>query len=301
METQELQSFLLQNESPTLEFKERWYKLEQTEPQKTRERELGELIKDVLSLANGNADVVGETAYLIIGAADKLGPNGTRPLYDVTDHVRPAKELLQLINPYCVPPLSSLYIESHIITGCKLHVITIPPSPHVHETLKSLKTPKHDYPEHIVFVRHGEHVRNASTRERNTLLQIKQVRFQEAKNPSPIGLGAFIAAVVVGSVVYSDWERVTGRKDGKLFGGLIGAGMGGFLGGMLADVIVFAKELRADWPQMSNVQRITSLAIAPLSIIATAMIRNVIKHRRSTQPPFNTPPDPQSETIVQSK
>lgn len=41
-----------------------------------KKRQRHELIKDILALVNGNANVAGETVYLIIGADDDLDQHG---------------------------------------------------------------------------------------------------------------------------------------------------------------------------------------------------------------------------------
>lgn len=67
----EIVKFLLtQPESAILEFKRRPYNLD-SDNAETKKRQRDELIKDILSLANGSPTTVGDKAYLIIGADDK--------------------------------------------------------------------------------------------------------------------------------------------------------------------------------------------------------------------------------------
>src|SRR3989337_2674768 len=63
-----------------------------------RDMQWGELIKDVLSLANGNVGTAGKPGYLVIGVADELNQHGNRDLYEVGDVKLTGQQVLDKIN-----------------------------------------------------------------------------------------------------------------------------------------------------------------------------------------------------------
>ncbi len=125
-----------------------------------------EFVRDILALANGNTGTAGQTAYLIVGAADKLDSDGKRKLQD-SSHIRLTnKEILQKINSCCRPPIPDIQAEFVDVLGTKLFVICIPPTPYLHETTQDLKLPNGKiYPKNSIFVRHGEEIDYASIAE----------------------------------------------------------------------------------------------------------------------------------------
>jgi predicted HTH transcriptional regulator len=137
MERERVEQLLTQPEGPTLDFKQEWYHLSHSSHD-VRRFQRDELVKDIIALANGSATTAGETAYLIIGADDAIGPNGRRELYDVSDPLPSRRELLDKINSACAPALEDLRCEAMEIAGKRLLVIAIPPSPHLHETTREL-------------------------------------------------------------------------------------------------------------------------------------------------------------------
>jgi hypothetical protein len=250
----QLRELLAQKESPTLEYKREWYKIAKSYDQDTRERQSGELIKDILSLANGNADFAGETAYLIVGA-DEAGSDGNLRLYDIRDTLPLQKELQQKFKESCNPPLGHLYLDSHQIDGHQLYVIVIPPSPHLYEINREIKAEHRTFPEYTVFVRHGERVDIASTRERITLMQIKQGRFRDSRNAPSWLVGALTGALTGGSLGYGVGDKLNpdvtnlSQQQQKILGGIVGAGLNAFLGGMIGVITTFAKRNVIDWPR----------------------------------------------------
>lgn len=147
MTPDELRALLSQRENLKLDFK-REYHLSQTRPPGVSEKDWSklttgqrhELIKDILALTNGNFGTAEDPGYLIIGAEDDkyLQPDGTRPLFDVSHLQLTSTGLLQMVNEACYPPLPDILCERIEIDGKTLIAITIPPSPHVHETTKPL-------------------------------------------------------------------------------------------------------------------------------------------------------------------
>ena len=125
-----------------------------------------EFARDILALANGNIGTAGQTAYLIVGTADKLDSDRKRKLQD-SSHIRLTnKEILQKINSCCRPPIPDIQTEFVDVLGTKLFVICIPPTPYLHETTQDLKLPNGKiHPKNTVFIRHGEEIDCASIAE----------------------------------------------------------------------------------------------------------------------------------------
>lgn len=281
----ELRDLLLDKESPTLEFKSEWYKIDKSYPQDTREFETGELIKDVLSLANRNADFAGDTAYLIIGVADLPGPDGNPQLRHVANHLPSQKELQQKFKDVCNPPLGHLYLDAYQIDGYQLYVIVIPPSPHLYETSGVLKTVRGTFPKYTVFVRHGEHVDIASTRERITLLEVKRGRFRNSRNAPAWVVGATSGAFIGGLLLSNMGDSVAvnstlSRQQKKQIGALTGAGAGGLMGWMISQVINYTKEISLDWQRMPWPIRV--LAATPF-VVGMVVWRNLDLRKRKPQ------------------
>ena len=158
-------------------------------------------------------------------------------------------------------------------------MITIPPSPHLHETVDETETDKRVFSEHTVFIRRGEHVRVASTRERLTLMQIKQVRFSENKNAPPEKFGALVGAFIAGWMGFATGETITGAKEGKIIGAVVGAGAGGFLGRTFGQIFTYYKEIKVEWPRLSNLWR--AIVLSPLIVgpVAGKLINDYWKRR----------------------
>jgi hypothetical protein len=95
LNSEKLKQLLRQNEGATLEFKREWYRLDDADGE-AKKRQKDELIKDVLSLVNGNASVAGEEAHLVIGADDELNADGIRELHDVSVPIT-ADDILKIV------------------------------------------------------------------------------------------------------------------------------------------------------------------------------------------------------------
>ena len=183
MNSETLRQLLCQRESLKPDFKREFYKISHGKPN-VREMEWGEFIKDILALTNGNVEVAGQTGYLIIGAADELRPDGTRQLYDVGNIELNAQQILEKVNSCCHPPLADIRCDIVALDGIRLLVISIPPSPHLHETTRPIKTKKNkQYPENSVFIRRGEGIYLASIEERQVILADKQRAYQPVVPP----------------------------------------------------------------------------------------------------------------------
>lgn len=228
-----LKNLINKQEGASLEFKRQWYDLENPNPKKA-ESDKGEMIKDILSLVNGNTNVAGETSYLIIGVSNEVDKNGNRELFDVTSQKPITRQrILDIVNTFCDPSIEDILCDEVSFKGKQLLLITILPSPHVHETVKRLKTAKITYDEFTVFVRHAEGVRTASTKERLALQQIKKLRFSETKNVPPVSFGAFLGALVMGMMGPKILAKPNDSKEQVRTNAIASAGVGAFFGGMV--------------------------------------------------------------------
>lgn len=101
-----------------------------------------------------------------------------------------AQQLVQKVNSFCAPEIPQILLERVIVEGVELIVISIPPSPYVHETKKRLdpKTGSVDennvlrhvksstsYSEHCCFFRVQEQINIASMIQRKALENDKKV------------------------------------------------------------------------------------------------------------------------------
>ena len=247
MDTITLEKLLRRHEGANLEFKREWYDLEN--PRKAGAAQ-GEMIKDILSLANGNTNVAGEESYLIIGAANDIDEHGNRELFDVVS-VKPItrQRILDIVNPFCDPSIEDILCEEILIDGKKLLVITILPSPHVHETIQRLKTAKVTYDEYTVFVRHAEGVRTASTKERLALQELKKVRFSQTLNVHPIPFGAFMGALFWGLLGPKLITKEGDPKEKINSARVATASVGGFMGAMVGSYYAQLKTIPLAWKQ----------------------------------------------------
>jgi hypothetical protein len=186
MDIDRLRQFVLQpEESAKLDFKIELYKINEPKPTvqadiqrwtDAREQQWAELTKDIIALANGNIGTATQIGYLIVGADDKLKPDGTPNLRDVGNKVPTRKEILDKVNSYCQIPLPDIQCEKILLDGINLFVISIPPSPYLHRLSKQLKTPKKEYSPHTVLIRRrdGERTYEASPEEQTAIEQEKQ-------------------------------------------------------------------------------------------------------------------------------
>lgn len=169
----ELREILRQPEGPKLEFKQSFYQIHASDPKQCN-REWGELVKDILALANGNIGFASQKGYLIIGVGDSLDSSGNRSLHSCEHVTLDRQQILRKVNGYCNPPLSNIDIDWIDIDNCKIIVITIPVTYDLHETTKDLQTKNRVFPERVIFIRRGDDVCNASQQERDGILEDKK-------------------------------------------------------------------------------------------------------------------------------
>jgi hypothetical protein len=233
MDARKLQKLLCQNEGASLEFKREFYKIYEGDPE-ARKRQKHEFIKDILSLANGNESVAGETAYLIIGADNRLNDMGGRDLYDTSSSKLPDPiAILGMVNAFCEPPLAEVQCSTIEIEGKQIFIIVIPPSPHLHELVKKLETPSQVFSEYATLVRHNESVELASAKQRSAILSLKHIRLSEMENPPDLvgGMIGFTLGFIAGGI--SPFP-LTENKD---FNSEISPYVGGVIGALLGQAI----------------------------------------------------------------
>lgn len=192
MSPDELQKILSQREGLKLDFK-REYKLNDMPPVGANEQQWNvfvkgqwdEFIKDILALANGNIGTAEQAGVLVIGADDKLLPDGTRQLHDASYLQLTPQQILAKVNSACDPPIPDIQCEHVLLDAKNIFVITIPPTPYVHETTRQLEKtkaaedettgrfikslPDKTYTARTAFVRRNEDIFPATDDERQAL------------------------------------------------------------------------------------------------------------------------------------
>lgn len=212
MTPEELRELLTCQEGVKLEFKSEFklVVLVKKNQQWTRfvEGQWHEFIKDILSLTNGNSPVTDEPGILVIGAADQLGADGTRELFDIG----PLREITQKklhdkVNEFTHPPIPDLQLEFVELDGKTLMVVQIPPTRYLHETTRDLITTDllqidptdqsvkfqrgTSYLKGTAFVRRGDQVCTALDAEREAIKAEKQAR-NLTVSMAPIRLDPFL-------------------------------------------------------------------------------------------------------------
>jgi hypothetical protein len=226
---------------------------------KQKKRQRDELIKDILALANGNAIVAGDKAFLVIGADDVLGSDGRRPLFDVGEHRLNAKRILDIINKACEPSIEDISCEGVIVDGKHLLIITIDPTPYLHETTRRLETSSSVFSERTAFIRHNQSVEIASNKERETIGQIKRFRFGESRNPPGVPFGTLLGSTVGGILAYAiarNRSKLPDNPETNAVIGMTGAFFGGTLGFSAGSTYKNVYEIRSGWHRVPAILRI---------------------------------------------
>jgi len=177
MDSQKLRELLGQNEGLKLEFKKILHIVDLPDSNIHKDRYRDEFVRDVLALINGNSGTANQMAYLIIGAENTLESDGTRELHDCNHITLTNKQILDKLKRFCHPPIPDLECERIDIDGKMIFVISIPPSPNVHETACDLVMPnpkKTSYPAYTTFIRRNEEIAQASIAELDAIRQEKK-------------------------------------------------------------------------------------------------------------------------------
>ena len=213
-----LHHLLKQHEGQKLDFKSKFYEISNNDKQIQR-RHWDELIKDVLALANGNAETAWDTAYIIIGAGDELKTDGTRDLFDVGELKITRSTLLKKINASCAPPLGDIHCATIVVDGIRLFVIAIPPSPHVYQTTRRLETSSgRPYQENSILIRRGEGTELAKLDEIQAIQSAKRktrLKFKPSFIQTLTGIFALVILTIVVFISrpiiyawYQDWNTM---------------------------------------------------------------------------------------------
>lgn len=276
-----IKQLLLREEGVNLDFKSEMYKIYcgNIEGEK---RHKGELIKDILALANRNVGYVGDTSYLIIGVGNQQDEDGNRELYNITNRLPEQKDLLTLINSHCDPPVEDLFCQSILIDNNTLWVLKIPPTRYLHETTKELwckavqgsdsdiRKKKQDgdarYSIRTAFIRSGESIRIATMKERVAIEKAKEKYFQEKKGISPVFFGILLG-VLVGSPMLTNIGSLLGYNPTSMF--FFGFILFGIFGGIMGHYINEFQNIWLDYHKYNAKQK---LALIIISVIVIAII-----------------------------
>lgn len=275
MDQQEALKLLSRPESETLEFKREGYLLNHGD-RKVKSRQRDEMIKDILALANGSTITAGETAYLIIGADEIISENSQQTLYDIGDYQLDSTRILNIVNAACEPAIESITSETVEINGKMLLFVTIPPTPHLHETTRMLVPKSGRFHEYSVFVRQGEGIHLASQKERETILRMKRFHFEKNRRPPPVlfglGIGGFIGSVML-YVRFDNADKASNLQDtlvGRIVAGFTGLFVGGFLGGTIGNMYRDWYEIRSGWHNVPKQMRLPLIVTSLLTGIGAA-------------------------------
>lgn len=273
MDIEQLKSLLLQEENSTLEFKSQQYLIDD-EDDKVKKRQRDELIKDILSLANGNSITAGDRAYLIIGAENKKNKDGIRETYNI-DHILNTRRILDIVNPACSPKLEELDAYAVELEGKQLNVVVINSSPHLYETTRKLSpsTAKDSFTEYVVFVRHNESIRVASGKERDAIAKLKSLRFNEMSNPPAEPFGAIVGASIGAALLGTSAEKILGEKPGARAGGTVaGALFGGSIGYMFGNTFKSMVEIKRNWHRSTPERNFIAMVISGFTMLTSFVV-----------------------------
>lgn len=165
---------LTKEESPTVEFKRQWYWDDST-PSADMPDKWGELLKDLISLANGYLNKVGEYRYLVFGFSEDerktydINSNKIKQLKNLTNF---KKSLLQKLESCTKPALLDFNVELVVVDSSNLLVFEIPSPIDLIELKRDLKTKTRHLDEGSVLVRKGQktdEVRTATPYEIDSL------------------------------------------------------------------------------------------------------------------------------------
>jgi len=277
-----LERLIKQQESASLDFKRELHKIfDQNGTTKSGHRD--ELIRDILSLANGNTTTAGETAFLIFGIDEEVNSSGERVIYGVTERIPSAKDILSIIKPASAPPIEDILCELFEIDSKQIFVVTIFPSPYLHETTRKLKTSQKQYSEHVVFIRRGESIEIASAKERVAIQDLKKYRHDESNRIDPVIFGAINGAIVSGSITAAFTEISDQPKNRKntliLASYILGFIVGGIIGNACKNIIRFKRDIRVIPAKWRPITVVVTVGISlGVSVIVRALLQRIV-HR----------------------
>lgn len=177
---EDISVLLKREESPILEFKRQWYWNDST-PKEEMADKWGELIKDLISLANAYLNKAGECRYLIFGFSEE-----ERKVYSLDlDKIKQLKNLsgfkktlLQKLESCTKPSLVDINIKQITIESKTLLVFEIPSPINLIELKRELKTKTRHLDEGAVLIRKGQKTDEIRTA---TPDEIEDLKFEFAK------------------------------------------------------------------------------------------------------------------------
>ena len=149
-----LESLLHQEEGPALDFKQDQYPIDKGSTPEEKANLRGELIKDILAMANASREV---TAYILIGVEEIRG--GRSRIVGIQNHLDDAN-LHQLINSKTQRPVEFSYL-SFSYKGSDIGVFEIP----VQNRFLFLTQDYGKLLENVVYIRDGSSTRTATPDE----------------------------------------------------------------------------------------------------------------------------------------
>lgn len=265
---------LTEEERPNLDFKSEVYKIDDNN-QHIKEQAKDELIKDIIALLNTNPVYAGETSYLLIGASDDKNEEGVRDLFDIGEHNFTDARIIALVNSACEPDVQNIKCEEVVVNQKRLLLITILPTEYLHETTRILRPKKNKrFSERTAFVRRGSSNEVATQKERETIAQVKRLRYREKRNP-PGGLfGTLAGGVTSGMIGYAfskNQDKLT--ENNPLFIGIASGIFGGILGGSAGNIYRDFFELRSSWYKVPQNRRFPVIvgAISLILVVARSL------------------------------
>ncbi|WP_318458579.1 NACHT domain-containing protein [Photobacterium leiognathi] len=149
---------LEKEESPILEFKREWYWNDKT-PKNEMANKWGELIKDLISLANGYINKVGEHRYLIFGFCEeekKKYDLNIKNIKVLNNLVRFKKDLKVKMENYTKPSFIDFNVELISLDSKDLLIFEIPSPTNLVELKNELQTKTRSLDSGTVLVRKGQ-------------------------------------------------------------------------------------------------------------------------------------------------
>ena len=272
-----IQSFLSEKENGWLEFKQKMYQVYHSD-KKVAGWQKNELVRDILSLANGNIFSVDKTAYLIIGVEDELNAHGLRDLFDIEPIDLSRKQILEWVNAVSEPKLEYLNTEYIFVDGKRLFVITVHPSPYVYRITRTLKTKKNkQYSAQTVFIRIGEAIEPASPKQVQALEKAKKQTSTHIPTWLFVAFGTILGSLLLGDL---NWEiilpaapnskifiQALGLQKAILWARIIAIVSGGLIGGGAAWTVVAGRRLINNLSRETSEQRRAMMVTAILVIV----------------------------------
>ena len=165
-----------------MDFKQQFYAIHS----KGEELQWGELIKDILSLANGNIGYAAQPGYLVIGPEDKPDSLGNRKLYSTEGTDVNISQIQDKVNSACRPSIPVIELNRLEVDGSQILIIFIGPSPYLHETTRDIKTGGMQYHKGAILIRIGDKVKIASAEEVSAIRSEKDIAFNINRMQSDI-------------------------------------------------------------------------------------------------------------------